>query len=289
MTAREGVIVRAGRADDLHQLARIMEANDEGVGWPDMPELGYPYLEHVLRHKRLHVAELDGRVVGIGSAADLGSGDVRMVTDLFVDPDAHERGSGRALLDAILEGARERLTFSSADDRALGLYIRSGMRPYWPLLYLEVGPGRLGPHDPGIEVRVTDAVESARWSSTWTGLDRSSDFDHYASLPEAAGFSIIDAGAVAAVGWARREQDASEGRWLSHASIAPDADPVRATFALLRAAAGDEPLNAPVPGPHPALAALIEHGARISGRDTFCATHPGLVDPVRILPNPAFL
>jgi GNAT superfamily N-acetyltransferase len=286
---RPGVTVRAGRTDDLAELARIMEANDEGVGWPDMPELGYPYLEHVLRHARLRVADLDGRVVGIGASADLGSADVRMVTDLFVDPETHDRGAGRALLDAVLEDATERLTFSSADDRALGLYIRAGMRPLWPLLYLEVGPGRLGPHDHGVEVRPADPAETARWSAAWTGLDRSSVFEHYAALPEATGFAVIDAGAVAAVGWARREQDRSDGRWLSHASIAPDADPVRAVFALLRAAAGDEPLNVPVPGPHPAVAALIEGGARIGGRDTFCATDAGLVDPVRILPDPAFL
>jgi hypothetical protein len=34
---------------------------------------------------------------------------------------------------------------------------------------------------------------------------------------------------------------------------------------------------------------MLESGIRILDRDTFCATDPGLLDPVRILPNPGFL
>ncbi len=100
-----------------------------------------------------------------------------------------------------------------------------------------------------------DVGETVRWSQAWTGIDRSIDFEHYASLPEAAGFIVRDAGAVAAVGWARRERKRSDGRWLDHASIAPDADPVRAALAVLRAAAaggrpdGADPRTASRGGP----------------------------------------
>ena len=289
MTDRSGPIVRPATAADVPALARIMDVNDEPVGWPDLDDIGFPYLDHVLRHKRLRVAELDRRVVGIGASGEVGRPDLRIVTDLFVDPDVHERGAGRARLDAILDGATERMTFSSADERALGLYIRAGMRPWWPLLYVEVGPGGLGPHDAGVAWRPADAAETGGWSRAWTGIDRTTDFEHYASLPEATGVAVIDDGAVVAVGWARRERIRSGGRWLSHASIAPEADPVRAAFGLLRAVAGEDRLNAPVPGPHPAVPALLERGVRIGGRDTFCATDPSLVDPVRILPSPGFL
>jgi GNAT superfamily N-acetyltransferase len=289
MTGRPGLAVRPACADDLPALARVMDLNDEPVGWPDLPDVGFPYLEHVLRHKRLRVAELEGTVVGIGGSGEAGRPDVRIVTDLFVDPGVHERGAGRALLEAVLDGARERMTFSSADERALGLYIRAGMRPWWPLLYLEVEPGGLGRHDAGVESRPADAAETAHWSRAWSRIDRLADFEHYASMPEATGFAVIDGGAVAAVAWARREQIRADGRWLSHASIAPDADPVRATFGVLRGAAGDDRLDAPVPGPHPAVRALLEQGVRIGGRDTFCASDPSLVDPERILPNPSFL
>ncbi len=289
MNAATTVAVRDARASDLAALAAILEVNDEPVGWPDLPDVGFPYLEYVMGHKRLLVAELHGVPVGVGGAGEIGRRGARIVTDLFVDPRSHERGAGSALLRGLLEDAPERMTFSSADDRALGLYIRAGMRPWWPLLYLEAEAGRIGPHDAGVQAHPADAAETARLSLAWTGVDRGADFEHYAAMPAAAGFAISDGGAVVAVGWARREQIRAEGRWLAHASIAPDADPVRATFGVLRAAARDGPLNAPVPGPHPALPALLEHGLRIGGRDTFCATDPDLVDPTRILPNPGFL
>jgi len=289
LRTRPPVAVRSARLDDLPAIADIMAANDEPVGWPDLPDVRLPYLEHALRSKRLRVAELDGSVIGIGGSAELGVPDGRIVTDLFVDPGAHERGAGKALLEAVLDGATQRMTFSSADDRALGLYIRAGMRPWWPLLYVEVEAGGLGPDDPGVAARPADAVETARWSLAWTGMDRTADFEHYATMPEAAGFAIVEGGAVVAIGWARREQIRSDGRWLAHASIAPDADPVRATFGILRAAAANDRLNAPIPGPHPAMRALLDNGVRIGGRDTFCATDPGLFDLERILPNPGFL
>jgi hypothetical protein len=66
-------------------------------------------------------------------------------------------------------------------------------------------------------------------------------------------------------------------------------DPLRAALAVFRAAAGGERLVTAVPGPHPVLTPLLELGARIAGRDQFCATDPGLIDPVRLLPNPGFL
>ena len=137
----------------------------------------------------------------------------------------------------VLAGSDERMTFSSGDPRALALYIRAGMRPWWPLLYMEVEASRLGGDDAGIEIVPSDVTETAERSLAWTGVDRSTDFAHYGSLPEAAGFVVRDGGAVAAVGWARRERLASDGRWLDHASLAPDADPVRAALAILRAAA----------------------------------------------------
>jgi GNAT superfamily N-acetyltransferase len=270
-------------------MAAILAANGEPMDWPDLPQLGWPYLEHLVAHARTSVATADEDIVGFGGSVPVGRDDVRFLTDLFVDPARQSRGAGRALLMSILDGAAGRMTFSSTDDRALGLYVRSGMRPWWPLLYVEVPAGALGDDEPGVETVQADVVETARWSRAWTGMDRTIDFGHYASLPKAAGFVVHDAGEVAAVGWARRERKRSDGRWLDHASIAPDAEPVRAALAVFRAAAAGERLVTAVPGPHAVLAPLLERGARIAGRDQFCATDPGLLDPVLVLPNPGFL
>jgi GNAT superfamily N-acetyltransferase len=281
--------VRPARIADFSGIAAILAANDEPVDWPDLPDVGWPYLDHLTRHARTLVAEEDGVVAGFAGSATVGRDDVRMLTDLFVDPSRHGRGAGRALLARALDGAAERLTFSSADERALALYVRAGMRPWWPLLYLEIEAERLGAQAVGVEVVPADVAETARWSRDWTGVDRSVDFEHYGSLPGAGGFLVRDGGGVAAVGWARRERGRHDGRWLNHASLAPDADPVRAALGALRAAAAGGRLGAAVPGPHPVAVPLLEAGARIFDRDTFCATDPGLVDLLRVLPNPSFL
>jgi len=281
--------IRPALAGDVPAMAAILGANDEPMDWPDLPDLGWPYLEHLVARARTIVAEADEAVVGFGGSVGVGRDDVRFLTDLFVDPTRQSRGAGRAVLEAVLDGAVERMTFSSGDDRALGLYVRAGMRPWWPLLYLEIPAGTVTADDAALEAVPADVAETVRWSQAWTGIDRSVDFAHYASLPEAAGFAILDGGAVAAVGWARRERKRSDGRWLDHASIAPDAGPVRVVLGVLRAAADGERLTTAVPGPHPVVAPLLERGVRIAGRDTFCATDPGLIDLERLLPNPGFL
>ena len=281
--------VRRADADDVPALAAILAANDEPMDWPDLPGLGWPYLDHLVGRARTAVAVIDDVVVGFGGSVPFGRDDVRFVTDLFVDPLRQSRGAGRALLTFVLEGSADRMTFSSSDERAMGLYVRAGMRPWWPLLYVEIATRALGDATPGIETDTATVEETARTSQAWTGIDRSADFEHYASLPEASGFVVRDAGTVAAVGWARRERKRSDGRWLDHASIAPDADPLRAALAVFRAAAAGERLVTAVPGPHPVLPVVLERGARIAGRDQFCATDPGLLDPLRVLPNPGFL
>lgn len=281
--------VRPADAGDVPALAAILAANDEPIDWPDLPGLGWPYLDHLVGRARTAVAIVVDVVVGFGGSVPFGRDDVRFVTDLFVDPQRQSRGAGRALLSSVLEGATERMTFSSSDERAMGLYVRAGMRPWWPLLYVEIAAAALGDAATGLETATASIEETARLSQAWSGIDRTTDFEHYASLPEASGFVVRDAGAAAAVGWARRERKRSDGRWLDHASIAPDADPMRAALAVFFAAAAGERLTTAIPGPHPVLATLLDRGARIAGRDQFCATDPRLLDPVRVLPNPGFL
>jgi GNAT superfamily N-acetyltransferase len=280
--------VRPAIDADLPAITAILEANDEPVTWPDVPRP--PYVEHLLSRPglRLVVGELGGTVAGVAGSIEVGDPGRRFLSDLYVDPARQSRGLGTAMLRAAMEGAAERMTFSSSDPRALSVYIRAGMRPWWPLLYLECEAGVLGGHEDGVTVRPADVAETARSSTEWTGIDRSADFAFYARLPDAGGFIVSIDGADAAIGWARREL-AAPGRWLDHASIAAAADPIRTAFAILRAAAGDERLGAAVPGPHPAVARLLQAGARIGDTDTFCATDPDLLDPGLLFPSPGML
>ena len=282
-------VVRTATEADMPAITAILEANDEPVTWPDVPRP--PYVEHLLTRPgmRLVVGELDGSVAGVAGTIEVGRPGTRFLSDLYVDPARQSQGLGRAMLRAAFEGAESRMTFSSRDPRALGAYIRNGMLPRWPLLYMEMAAGLLGPHEDGVEARPANPAETARRSLAWTGVDRTVDFDFYARLPEASGFVVVIDGDLAAIGWARRELAPPEGRWLDHASIAPHADPVRAAYAVLRAAAGGQRLGAALPGLHPAVAPLLERGVRIGDQDTFCATDPDLFDPERIFPSPGLL
>ena len=280
--------VRLATEADLPAITAILEANDEPVTWPGVPRP--TYVEHLLSRPglRLVVGELDGRVAGVGGSIEFGDPNRRFLTDLYVEPGRQSKGLGRQVLAAVLDGATERMTFSSSDPRALASYIRLGMRPWWPLLYLETDASTLGRAARGEEARPADVPETARLSRTWTAIDRTADFGFYSSLPGAAGFVISLDGEEAAVGWARLEL-AEPGRWLDHASFAPDADPIRAAFAILRAAGAGDRIGAAVPGPHPAVPRLLDAGMRIDDTDTFCATDRDLVDPTRIFPSPGML
>jgi hypothetical protein len=169
----------------------------------------------------------------------------------------------------------------------MALYVRSGMRPWWPMLYLSVDTARLPALVGPLEVEQADVAATASWVERWTGRDRDAAFRYFASLPAATGFLVREGSEVAAVAWSRRERTGS-GRWLEHVSIAPGADAIGATVAAFRAG-GDGIVGGIVPGPHPALPSLLEAGARILDWDTFCATDPGLVDPEKILPNAGLL
>lgn len=285
------MILRTATPDDIPAIAEVLEASGESAAWPGLP--GWPYVEHLVARARVPIAIDDDGVVGMAGAIDVGRPDVRFLTDLFVRPDRQDHGAGRALLEAAFAGTTERLTFSSSDPRALGMYIRAGLRPWWPVLYVSVGRPVLddaaGDAGLGVDTEVADVATTARWSAGWTGMDRSVDFAHYASLPDGAGHLVREAGDVAAVGWSNRTRS-DAWRAVDHVSIAPGADPVAATLAALGAAMGDAPgVAITIPGPHPAVPWLLERGARINDHDQYCATDPALLDPERILPSPGFL
>lgn len=278
--------VRATTTADFPTLGAILAVTDEPVDWPGRP--GWPYLEHLVGRARMLTATIADDVVGFGGSVPVGEAGVRFLTDLFVDPTRQERGVGQAILAAALDGATASMTCSSSDPRALGLYIRAGMRPWWPLLYIGGDLGdRLVP-DAAQTIEPADIETTARLSAAWSGIDRSRDFAYYAGLPGARGHLVRDAGEIAAVGWSRSTRD-DAGRWLEFGAIAPAADPAAAAITLWIAAAEGGRLTAPIPGPHPVVPRILAAGARIEGWDTFCATEPDLVDPARLLPNPALL
>ena len=69
--------------------------------------------------------------------------------------------------------------------------------------------------------------------------------------------------------------------------VAPDADPLETALAAMRfAAAPGQEVGACMPGPNPALGALVSSGFRVVDGDTFMASEPDLVDPIRTFVDP---
>ena len=280
--ATPGVAMRPATVDDIPSIRTILarHGNDGPIIHGDI--VG-PYLGHLIDHGRTLVSVSDGEIVAFGAAVDAGRG--WHLADLFVRVDRLGQGIGRPLLDAVFDGAAERSTFASDDPRALPLYVRAGMTPLWPSLYLEGTAANLGDATTGPGTEPATSARIAAMELSWTGQDRVRDHGFWASQVDADPFVVVDAGEVVAAGHARARQ-ASAVRVLDRLVVHPDADPVLATFAALRWAARGGPVFACIQGPSPVLRPLLEAGFRVADRDTYLASSADLIDPARLIPNP---
>jgi len=94
------VHVRDATAADLDAIAAVASATGQVEEWSGSDPA---YVRHLLAYGRVMVAECDGTVTGFGATRRIGDGPAAatMLCDLFVDPGAHGRGTGRALLAAL--------------------------------------------------------------------------------------------------------------------------------------------------------------------------------------------
>jgi GNAT superfamily N-acetyltransferase len=279
--------LRAATDADLPAIRAILAAhgNDGAIVYGDV--VG-PYLRHLFRRGRSIVAVDGDEVVGFGATLDAGRS--VHLADLFVRDDRLGQGIGRPLLAAVFDGAERRSTFASDDPRALPLYVRAGMRPWWASLYLE-GPGDGVPEaPPGLTTRDASAGELAAIERNWSGHDRGEDWEHWATQNEADSFTVLLDGAVVGIANSRARQ-ASPVRALNRLIVHPDTgvDPVPVTLAAVRRAGRGGNVLVTVQGPNPALRPLLEHGFRIADRDQFMASDADVIDPARLIPNPGML
>jgi GNAT superfamily N-acetyltransferase len=284
------LVVRPASAGDLEALWSIRYA-DEVAGDPDPPEPGPvpAYLGHVLATGQLLVAERDGQVVGF--AGLVRRGETAFLTDLFVDPARQSGAVGRTLLRAILPaGGATPLTLSSTDPRALALYTRAGMRPRWPNVLLEAESAKLGRLDStGIEIVEAEADDPSfvGWDAKASGRPRPEDVAFW--LREEAGVPLWIRRAGAVVGYAIVRRGAGRLWHPEAVTIGPigvrrleDAAGCVAAVVDWARSRGSY-LEIAVPGPHPALAPLLEARFRIVYVETFCAGDADgmLIDPGR--------
>ena len=278
MTAIE---VRAAVPGDRPGIAAVALANGQGEEWAGADPA---YVGHLLAHGTVVVGVRGGSVVGFGAARTLalGGGPVSMLCDLFVDPAAHGTGCGRALLAALWSAPGSRMTFSSLHSSALPLYASFGVDAWWPLLYLQ-GPVSAVAMPAGWRTVRAGPAEVSRLELAWTGADRSADHPAWARRPGGAsvlawhGREVMAAGTVGGAG---------EEFGLTHLAMAPAAGAADAVLAVLASLPG-QTARVCLPGPHPAVRALLAAGWRVAEFDLYMATDPGLLDPRRAVPSPA--
>jgi GNAT superfamily N-acetyltransferase len=231
--------------------------------WPDRPDV----LDFELRERALWVALEDGAVTGY--AGVLRHGGITHLADLFVARQRRGGGIGRQLLEAALPRDGVRITFASGDERALPLYLRAGLRPLAPLLYLE-GAAR-GRSARVRRVAIADLVGSDAAAS---GRARPQVLDFLAEAG-AYGLTAEPAGAYAVV------RPAPAGAWLGPACAGTDE--LLALAAAATAAHGSVKLA--ICGPHPGLPRLLDAGFRLWAGDTYMSSHTGALDVERYLPE----
>ncbi|WP_285706212.1 GNAT family N-acetyltransferase [Microtetraspora sp. NBRC 16547] len=283
--------IRDATANDLDAIAEVAIATGQDEEWSGADPA---YIGHLLAHGRVVVAERHGKVTGFGATRRIGDGPdaVTMLCDLFVDPGAHGRGAGNAMLATLWQDTPRRMTFSSLHAHALPLYTRSGLDAWWPLLYL--GGDVRALHLPSgwtvSEARPDEVAESER---RWTGVDRAADHAAWAARP--GGRSVLAArdGAVVA---AAAVAGTGPEYGIVHMAVEPGAGPHAARDNAARDAvvAVLASLDPPggrarvcLPAPHAATRALLSAGWRSDSMDVFMATDPGLLDPRRSVPSPA--
>lgn len=280
MATRSTLDIRPATRADFPSIEAVLAAIDE----PTPREEGaYPaFLDLLLDHGRLLVATIEGAVAGFAGTM---AADPRIhLSDLFVRPADQGQGIGRALLDAALDGFWPRTTFSSDDPRALPLYVRAGMSPGWPNLYLEGDASGLVAED-GFEVVPASPDAAAACEAAFTGVDRRGAYAFAATRPGSEPFLVIERGTPVAAG-VSHERLAVRGRWIDRAVAGPGTDAGGALLAGIVEAGHGRRVGMCVPGPSPLLPVLLSAGFRIVDRDTFMASEPGLVDPLRILVDP---
>jgi GNAT superfamily N-acetyltransferase len=279
--------IRQPTDDDLPAIRAILVAhgNDGPILVADV--VG-PYVRHLIARGGARVAVDGDEVVGFGATVDAGR--ATHLADLFVRPDRLGKGIGRPLLAAVFGDAARRTTFASDDPRALPIYVRAGLRPWWVSLYVEGPVVRLPEPPRSISTREATAAELAATEEAWTGHDRSLDWAHWTTQPAADNFVVLLGDEIVAVASARDRQ-ASQVRALNRLVVHPDTgvDPVPVTLAAIRRAGRDGVALSAIQGPSPVLRPLLDLGFRVADRDQFMASEPGLVDPARLIPNSGML
>src|SRR6185437_15576121 len=211
------------------QIAAVALATGQDEEWGGADPA---YMTHLLAHGRVVVGVAGGSVAGFGAtlAVGTGPGAVSMLCDLFVHPEVHGSGCGRAMLAALWPGTGgRRMTFSSLHAHALPLYTSFGLDAWWPLLYLRGRVDALAA-PAGWQAAPAPPASVAAAELAWTGADRSAEHQAWARRPGGAGVLAVRDGEVMAAGTVGGADDEFG---VTHLAVRPAADDDCAATAVL--------------------------------------------------------
>ncbi|WP_170322959.1 GNAT family N-acetyltransferase [Acrocarpospora macrocephala] len=267
--------------DDMPAVRHVAKRFGLLTGWPAACD----FLDAERAFGTLLIASADPRAAQ-GFGGTLRREAVTHLGDLFVLREHQSSGVGRALLSNLLAGDGPKVTFASSDPRAVSLYVRYGLRPWCPLLYL-TGPAAGLPAPPVREARVEDV---APLDARAAGGARPDTLAWYAAIPGVTPYTtdqgyafarVTDGQIVIGPAGGETPQDCAQTVLGALAATAEGigAGPFPQAARTARIA---------VPGVHPLVPVLIGAGWRISDMDTFMANDAALtmIHPSRYIPHP---
>ncbi len=290
-----GTQVRAATEADAPAIASVAVATGQDEEWAGSDPA---YLDWLLANGRLLVAVRDGALAGFGATRRIGAGPaaVSMLCDLFVHPDAHglrhrpggagPAVAGRAAPDDVQQPARARAAavHQVRRGRLVATAVRRGpggraARRRSPARWRAPG---------GWSVARADPAEVAAAELRWTGVDRAADHRAWAARPDGFSASVRRGAAVLAAGTVAGQR----GEYgIVHLAMAPGVSDAGAAGAVLALLASLDPpegrAQVCLPAPHPAVRPLLRAGWRVTDKDLYMASEPGLLDPRRAVPSPS--
>ena len=272
-------IFRPAEEAELQSVFEVFYQN-ELLDNPQLPLPGDipPYLGHVLQTGMLYVAEEDSKILAFAGA--ITRGNISFLTDLFVLPSYQSGKLGKTLLQTVLpQDNLIHCTLSSNDPRALALYIRAEMRPWWPHFALRLDkPTHTWSLAPDMEIIEADPSdpELLRWDAHACGRPRPEDLQFWVREEGSVPLWFRRQGQVVGYGYVRFGAEAyANSQSCKLGPIGADT-PEDATACVLAAVhwaiQRAVEVHIDVPGPHPCLTALLERGFHIISFDTFVST-----------------
>jgi len=280
-------VIREATASDLPSIYRIFLEGEieQGATVPPISKIPM-FLRHELQSGHMVICKEDDEVTGF--ATTITRGEMMYLAELFVRSDRQSGGAGKLLLRHVLKGADGICTLSSADPKAMALYIRAGMRPLWPNLWLRRDVAtETAPSLDNLDVIAHEAFandpELIGWDHGSSKRRREADHAYW-----------IETGAVPfwftrdheRIGYGYLQTRNESSLWLQDAiTIGPlgAKTPEDAAACLLCAAEmatrRANVVRVAVPGPHQGLRPLLEAGFRITSVETYMESKPYGLDP----------